>query len=62
MQQDSRPKKRVWSIIDTAIQLDTCPSMVHKLIRAGKIRSVKIGSRRVVPDPEIQRISEEGTD
>jgi excisionase family DNA binding protein len=48
------------SVPTTADRLDLCVAMVHKLIKSGKIRSVKIGARRLIPEEEIQRIAREG--
>ena len=48
------------SVETTCYRLQICRATLYKLITAGKIQSVKFGSRRMIPEVEILRIAEEG--
>ena len=48
------------SIETACYRLSVCRASLYKQIKAGKIRSVKFGSRRMIPEDELQRIAKEG--
>ena len=48
------------SIETTCYRLSVCRATLYKQIKRGKIRTVKFGSRRMIPESEIQRLAEEG--
>ncbi len=50
------------SIAEAASALAVTPHAVRNWIREGRVRSVKLGSRRCVPFTEVQRIAEQGLD
>ncbi len=41
-------------------RLGICRATLYKAIKAGKIKTVKFGARRIVPEAELQRIAQEG--
>lgn len=51
---------KLYSIAKVAEIFDVSPVTVRYWIRLGKIRSRKLGRRRLVPGSEIRRIVEEG--
>jgi excisionase family DNA binding protein len=48
------------SVETACFRLQICRATLYKLITAGKINTVKFGSRRMIPESEIQRLAEEG--
>jgi excisionase family DNA binding protein len=51
-----------WSIQDAATYLTISMRHLHRLLDAGRVRSVRIGRRVLIPDAEIKRLAEHGTD
>jgi excisionase family DNA binding protein len=49
-----------WSIPETAQFLKVSTRHVHRLIDGGKVRSLKLGRRRLIADAEVQRLAREG--
>ncbi|MBX9625634.1 MAG: excisionase family DNA-binding protein [Gemmataceae bacterium] len=49
-----------WPIPEAAAFLTVSPRHLSRLIDAGKVRSVRLGRRRLVPDDEVRRIAGEG--
>jgi excisionase family DNA binding protein len=49
-----------WRVNDACSALGISRSHIYDLAANGKIRLIKIGSRTVVPDDEVQRIAREG--
>lgn len=49
-----------WPIADAAQFLNVSTRHLHRLIDANKVRSIRIGRRRLLPDSEIQRLASEG--
>ncbi len=47
-------------IAEAARELGVSPYSVRRLIKAGHIRSVTIGARRLIPVVEIERVCREG--
>ena len=62
--QDSAPRARApgapWPIPEAATFLSISERHLHRLIDAGKVKSVRLGRRRLVPDTEVQRLAREG--
>jgi excisionase family DNA binding protein len=56
----SRPPGAPWSVRDAAAFLTVSARHLHRLIDAGKVRSVRLGRRKLVPDSEVQRLAREG--
>ena len=52
--------KALYSIRETASQLSISPDVVRQQIKAGHIRSVRIGQRVLVSAEEIARVAQEG--
>ena len=51
----------VANTVEVACQrLGICRASLYKAMKAGKIRTVKFGARRIVPESELQRLAEEG--
>jgi excisionase family DNA binding protein len=49
-----------WSISDAAQYLTISERHLHRLLDAGKVQSVRIGRRRLIPDSEVQRLASQG--
>jgi excisionase family DNA binding protein len=49
-----------WSVPDAAAFLGVSERHVYRLLDAGKVRSVRIGRRRLVPDAEVRRLAAHG--
>jgi excisionase family DNA binding protein len=56
----SELKPLLRSVPDACRKLGIGQSHLYELMASGKIKSVKIGSRRLISDAELQRISIEG--
>ena len=48
------------SVETACFRLQICRATLYKLINADKIKTVMFGSRRMIPEGEILRLSEEG--
>ncbi len=59
-QLNASPNRLGYSVMEAASALGLAPSGLWKLIALGKIRSVKIGNRRIISAQEIQRLLNEG--
>ena len=49
-----------WSIPDAAGFLRISPRHLYRLLDANKVRSVRLGRRRLIPGHEVQRLAREG--
>lgn len=49
-----------WSIPDAAEFLGISPRHLYRLLDANKVKSVRLGRRRLIPDHEVQRLAREG--
>jgi hypothetical protein len=49
-----------WGVAELAQFLRVAPTTVRKLIRAGKIATIKIATRQLVPDAVAQKLAAEG--
>lgn len=49
-----------WPIADAATFLSISERHLHRLLDAGKVKSVRLGRRRLIPDAEVQRLAREG--
>jgi excisionase family DNA binding protein len=56
----ARPAGAPWPIPDAAAFLSVSPRHLSRLLDAGKVRSVRLGRRRLIPDAEVQRLAREG--
>ena len=52
---------RSGSIKEVANENGVCVRTIYNAIAAGKLRSVKIGNRRLIPPDERTRLQQEGT-
>jgi excisionase family DNA binding protein len=48
-----------WPIGEAATFLSVSERHVHRLLDANKVRSVRLGRRRLIPDAEVQRLARE---
>jgi excisionase family DNA binding protein len=56
------PERRQLRSIDYAAEVLNCSTdSVRRLIASGKIRSVKIGALRRIPDQELDRLASSGS-
>jgi excisionase family DNA binding protein len=58
----ARPDGAPWSLRDAASFLGVSERHAAGLAAAGKIRTIKIGARRLVPDDEVRRVACQGTE
>lgn len=49
-----------WSIPDAAGFLRISQRHLYRLLDANKVRSVRLGRRRLIPGHEVQRLAREG--
>lgn len=55
------PVNPVANTVDVACyRLGICRATLYKAIKAGKVKSVKFGARRIIPESELQRVAQEG--
>jgi excisionase family DNA binding protein len=61
---DATPPARTpgspWSIPEAAAFLTVSERHLYRLLDAGKVRSVRLGRRRLIPDAEVQRLARAG--
>lgn len=50
-----------WDILAAAKHLHISDRHLRRLIDEGKVRSIRLGRRVMIPDAELQRIANEGT-
>jgi len=55
-----RPPGAPWPIPEAARFLTISERHLYRLIDANKVRSLRIGRRRLIPDAEVQRLAHEG--
>jgi excisionase family DNA binding protein len=55
-----RPAGAPWPIPDAAGYLAVSTRHLIRLIDAGKVRSIRLGRRVLIPDAEVRRIAAEG--
>jgi excisionase family DNA binding protein len=55
-----RPPGAPWPIPDAARFLSVSVRHLHRLLDAGKVKSVRLGRRRLIPDSEVQRLARSG--
>jgi excisionase family DNA binding protein len=55
-------ESQVYHVDEAAQVIGISYSYMWKLIYSGKVRSIKVGWRRMVPKTEVQRILHEGTE
>ena len=53
---DQTLRPAAYSVLGAAKQLTLSRATVYNLINAGKLRSVQIGRRRIIPASEIDRL------
>ncbi len=56
----ARPPGSPWSIPDAAAFLTISERHLHRLLDASRVKSVRLGRRRLIPDTEVQRLAREG--
>jgi excisionase family DNA binding protein len=55
------PERRAFSIRETERAVNLSHSTIYRLIGAGKLTTVKVGARRLVPVEAIDALLREGT-
>jgi excisionase family DNA binding protein len=58
--QPVHPPGAPWPIDEAASYLRISERHLHRLIDGGKVRSLKLGRRRLIADAEVQRLAREG--
>jgi excisionase family DNA binding protein len=56
----NRPEGAPWPIADAAEYLSVSLRHLVRLSDANKVKTIKLGRRRMVPDDEIKRLAAEG--
>jgi excisionase family DNA binding protein len=56
----NRPQGAPWSITEAATFLGISPRHLHRLLDAGKLKSVRLGRRRLIPAAEVERLAQKG--
>jgi excisionase family DNA binding protein len=51
----THPAPLLWSPAETAKRLGISRAKLYELLASRKLASLKIGSRRLIPDAEVQR-------
>ena len=54
------PLRRAYPVQEACLLIGIGKSHLYELIASGKIKSIKIGGRRLIPSNEIDRVSIEG--
>jgi excisionase family DNA binding protein len=57
----ARPPGAPWSLRDAAAWLGISERHLAALCADGRVRSIKIGCRRLIPSDELERVGREGT-
>lgn len=60
VQPPARPTGSPWPIPEAAAFLTISERHLYRLLDAGKVQSVRLGRRRVIPDDEVRRLAREG--
>ncbi|AMV23320.1 Helix-turn-helix domain protein [Gemmata sp. SH-PL17] len=55
-----RPHGSPWPLDEAAAYLQISARHLHRLLDANKVRSVRLGRRRLIPDTEVQRLACDG--
>lgn len=55
-----RPAGAPWPIPEAAAFLAVSERHLYRLLDAGKLKSVRLGRRRLIPDAEVQRLARSG--
>ena len=58
--QPTRPDGAPWAIPDAAAFLGVSARHLLRLLDAEKVRSVRLGRRRLIPDDEVRRLARQG--
>jgi excisionase family DNA binding protein len=58
--QPARAPGSPWPINDAALFLHVSTRHLHRLLDTNKVRSLRLGRRRLIPDSEVQRLAREG--
>lgn len=56
----ARPPGAPWAIPDAAAFLAVSERHLSRLLTANRVRSVRLGRRRLIPDDEVRRLAREG--
>lgn len=56
----ARPPGAPWPIPDAAAFLAVSARHLARLLDARKVKSVRLGRRRLIPDAEVRRLAQEG--
>lgn len=57
---DLRPPGAPWPLAEAAEFLGISKRHLHRLLDARKVRSIRIGRRRLLTDDEVRRLAREG--
>jgi excisionase family DNA binding protein len=52
----TQPDPLLWSPTETATRLGVSRATVYELLARRELASLKLGSRRLIPDAEVQRL------
>jgi predicted DNA-binding transcriptional regulator AlpA len=52
----TKPKRRGYSVQHTSVVTDLSRSSIYRLIAAGRLKTVKVGARRIILDTSIDAL------
>lgn len=55
-----KPEKQLHSVNDVCAATGKCYATIHRAIKRGRIRTVRLGGSVMVPTVELRRICEQG--
>jgi excisionase family DNA binding protein len=56
----NRPAGAPWSIPEAAAYLTISPRHLLRLLDANRVKSVRLGRRRLIPAAEVERLAQKG--
>ena len=60
MEKEAAQEKDVYRLKDVADRLSLCYRTVHRAVRQGRIKTIRLGGAVGVPAAELRRIREQG--
>jgi len=57
---NTRPPEAPWPVLEVAQFLTISERHLRRLIDAGKVRTIRIGRRRLIPANEVARLANSG--
>jgi len=55
-----RPDGKPWQVGEASLFLHVSAAHLRRLVAGGKVRSIRLGRRVLIPDVELRRVAAEG--